>query len=121
MASVSEPSSSPFLCTENSVFSPVSIGTNNLIRSGAKIAASVKDILEELNIERRTEIEKAKKIIPASPAEVNLLKILSHEPLHIDKIIKLSKLETSTASSTLSLMEMKGMVKNIGGQNYITL
>jgi len=104
-----------------SVFSPVSIGTNNLIRSGAKIAASVKDILEELNIERRTEIEKAKKIIPASPAEVNLLKILSHEPLHIDKIIKLSKLETSTASSTLSLMEMKGMVKNIGGQNYITL
>jgi DNA processing protein len=104
-----------------SVFSPVSLGTNNLIRMGAKMAASVKDILEELNIERRTEIEKVKKIIPGNPAEENILKILSHEPLHIDKIIKLSKLETSTASSALSLMEMKGMVKNIGGQNYILL
>lgn len=104
-----------------SVFSPVSLGTNNLIRSGAKIAASVKDILEELNIDRRTEIEKVKKIIPGSPAEEIILKILSHEPLHIDKIIKLSKLETSAASSTLSLMEMKGMVKNMGGQNYILL
>ena len=104
-----------------SVFSPVSIGTNNLIRSGAKIATSVKDILEELNIERRTEIEKVKKIIPENPTEVSILKILSHEPLHIDKIIKLSKLETSAASSALSLMEMKGIVKNIGGQNYIVL
>jgi DNA processing protein len=104
-----------------SVFSPVSLGTNNLIRSGAKVAASVKDILEELNMERRIEIEKVKKIIPASPAEESLLKILSHEPLHIDKIIKLSKLETSAASSTLTLMEMKGMIKNIGGQNYIIL
>ena len=104
-----------------SVFSPVSIGTNNLIRSGAKIAASVKDILEELRIEERQIQEQVKKIVPASIEEEKILKILTPEPLHIDKIIKLSKLETSVASSILSLMEMKGMIKNIGGQNYIIL
>jgi DNA processing protein len=104
-----------------SVFSPVSLGTNNLIRMGAKMAAGVKDILEELHVEARQIQEQVKKIIPASPEEEKMLKILTHEPLHIDKIIKLSKLETSVASSTLSLMEMKGMVKNIGGQNYIII
>jgi DNA processing protein len=77
--------------------------------------------LEELQIEEKQAQEQVKKIIPASPEEEKILKILSHEPTNIDKIIKLSKLETSAASSTLSIMEMKGMVKNIGGQNYITL
>jgi DNA processing protein len=104
-----------------SIFSPQSEGTNDLIKSGAKLAASAKDILEELKIEERAETEKVKKIIPASPEEEKILKILSPDPLHIDNITKLSKLETNVVSSTLSLMEMKGMVKNIGGQNYIIL
>lgn len=103
------------------IFSPQSEGTNKLIQAGAKLAASAKDILEELKIEERKTAEEVKKIIPASKDEEKILKILSHEPTHIDNIIKLAKLETNVASSTLSIMEMKGIVKNIGGQNYILL
>lgn len=104
-----------------SIFSPVSEGTNQLIKSGAKLVSGAKDILEELNIEKIKEAEKVKKVIPDSPEEEKILKILSSEPLHIDKIIKLSKMETGTASSTIAVMEMKGMLKNMGGQNYILL
>jgi len=104
-----------------SIFSPASEGTNQLIKSGAKLVSSAKDILEELNIEKIKEAEKIKKVIPDSPDEEKILKILSNEPLHIDKIIKLSRLKTSTASSTVAIMEMKGMIKNMGGQNYIVL
>lgn len=103
------------------IFSPQSEGTNNLIKSGAKLAASAKDILEELKIEERKTAEAVKKIIPASKEEEKILKILSHEPIHIDNIIRQAKLETNMASSALSIMEMKGMVKNIGGQNYIKM
>lgn len=102
-----------------SIFSPASVGTNQLIKNGAKIVNSVNDILEELNLEKfRTEKE-IKEIIPNSKEEENILKFLSHEPVHIDRIIKLSKMNTSSASSTLIILEMKGVIKDIGGQNYI--
>lgn len=104
-----------------SIFSPQSEGTNKLIKSGAKLAASIADILEELNIEKRTAEENVKKIIPATPEEEKIMKNLSPEPIHIDRLIKITKLEASAVSGTLAVMEMKGMIRNIGGQNYILL
>jgi DNA processing protein len=104
-----------------SVFSPASAGTHQLIKSGAKLVASAADILEELNLEKIKNIETAKLTLPATPEEKILLNSLSAQPTHIDTIIKNSKLETSAVSATLSLMEMKGMVKNMGGQNYIII
>lgn len=104
-----------------SIFSPSSEGTNELIKSGAKLVTSVKDILEELRLEKRREIEKIKEIIPASEEEKIILEKLGPEPVHIDNLVKLTKLKTATASSALAMMEMKGMVKDIGGQNYIII
>jgi DNA processing protein len=104
-----------------SIFSPSSEGVNNLIKSGAKMATGVKDILEELKIEEHLQKEEARQIIPDTPEEEKILKILSHEPVHIDNVIKMAKLEPSVISATLVMLEMKGFVKNIGGQNYISL
>jgi len=103
------------------IFSPASQGTNDLIKRGAKIVTSVTDILEELHIEKFQEEQRIKEIIPASQEEESILKIISHEPTHIDRIIKLSKINTSVASSTLAILEMKGIIKDMGGQNYILL
>ncbi len=102
-----------------SIFSPQSAGTNELIRKGAKIVTGVKDILEELNLEEAATSAPAAPKIPENKTEEVLLKILSSHPLHIDNLAKMSKLETSACSSALALMEIKGWIKNIGGQNYI--
>jgi len=104
-----------------SIFSPQSIGTNALIKKGAKVVTSVKDILEEFDLGRTEEKMTAIVKIPDSKEEEILLKILSADPLHIDNISKLSKLETATVSGTLAMMEIKGWAKNIGGQNYIII
>lgn len=103
------------------IFSESSQGTNKLIKSGAKLVTSVQDILGELNLEKRVEIEKARKIIPDSPEEEMILKNLGSEAVHIDKLIKLTRLKTASILSTLAMMEMKGMIKDIGGQNYIII
>jgi DNA processing protein len=104
-----------------SIFSPQSFGTNELIKRGAKVVTSVKDILEELDLATGREKAPVLAKIPDTAEEKILLKILSVDPLHIDKISKLAKLDTSVVSSSLAMMEIKGWVKNIGGQNYILL
>ena len=103
------------------IFSANSQGPNSLIKSGAKLVTSANDILEELNLQNTKISEKVRKIIPDSKEEALVLKILSQEPTHIDRILKLTKLGINVASSTLSIMEIKGMVKDMGGKNYIAL
>jgi len=106
-------------CLPGSIFSPNSVGPNNLIKMGARPVTSYADILETLNLAMAGEFIENLSICPDTAEEEIILKILTHEPLHIDKIIEESKLEPSIINSNLTLMEMKGKVKNIGGMHYI--
>ncbi len=103
------------------LYNQQSIGTNKLIQKGAKLVTSHHDILEELNLQEVKNYVANQKILPETAEEKNILKFLSPEPMHIDQIIKNSQMPTAQVTSTLSLMEMKGLIKNLGGQNYILL
>ena len=101
-----------------SILSPASQGTNHLIQEGAKLVRSYTDILEELNLMAVAQQIEMKEMIPPSDTESLLLKQLSAEPTHIDEVCRLSGLPISTVSSTLAIMELKGMVKQVGAMNY---
>lgn len=102
-----------------SIFNPTSAGPNKLIKIGAKAVTSVHDILETLNLVQAANFTQNKKILPSSPEEEKILINLSAEPTHVDKIIAASGLDTAKVGAILTLMEMKGMVKNLGGMNYV--
>ncbi len=102
-----------------SIYSPASIGPNNLIKMGAKPVTKATDILETLNLTQVTNFIQSQKIVPESQEEAKLLQFLSFEPVHIDKLIALSGLDVQKTNSTLTIMEMKGKVKNLGGMNYV--
>jgi len=101
------------------IHSPTAIGPNNLIKMGARPATSAEDILESLDLTEVKNFMENKAIIPESDEEERILDILTKEPMHIDKIIKKSNLEPQAVTSTLSLMEMKGKVRNLGAMNYV--
>lgn len=101
-----------------SVLSPASRGTNYLIQEGAKLVRSYKDILEELNLMTVARQMELREVIPASDTESVLLKNLSAEPTHIDEVCRNSGLPIATVSSTLAMMELKGMVKQLGPMSY---
>lgn len=101
-----------------SIYSPGSVGTNNLIKSGAKAITKYEEILEELGLTKDKECINNKSIVPASPEEKTILSLLSTEPLHIDAIAQKAKNSAKKISSALTLMEIKGMVKNLGNGNY---
>jgi DNA processing protein len=101
------------------IYSPTSFSPNNLIKMGAKLVANIQDILEELNLASLAKQIEVKEIIPDTREEALILELLSREPIHIDKIVIETKLDTATVCSTLTLMEMKGKAKNLGGMMYV--
>ena len=91
----------------------------DLIKMGAKLVSNVKDILEELNLESRVKKYESRKILPESPEEEKLLVLIQDEAKHLDQLVRESGLETGQVASIMSLMEIKGKVKNLGGMVYI--
>ncbi len=102
------------------VNSPKSLGTNRLIQEGAaKLVISVEDVLEELNltlVERHQEVRMA---VPEDEREYQILGCISTEPIHVDEIGQRTGLPIAEVTSTLAMMELKGMVRHVGGMNYV--
>ncbi len=107
-------------CVPGSIFSPLSRGTNMLIQDGAKLVLSFKDILEELNLTAVTHQMEMRSILqPEDDNEALLLNKINYEPVHIDDIQRSSQLPTPVVSSALTMMELKGLVKQVGGMHYV--
>lgn len=98
------------------IYSQNSVGTNQLIKLGAKPVTKAEDILDALNLELA--LEQKREIKPASKEEKIILEILAAGPVHIDEIIKKTKLDSPIVSSTLTMMEITGKVRHIGNGNY---
>ncbi|OGY41826.1 MAG: DNA protecting protein DprA [Candidatus Buchananbacteria bacterium RBG_13_36_9] len=104
-----------------SLFNKNSLGTHKLIQKGAKLITGYQDILDELNLKEVKNFVANQQVLPDTAEEKLIMQNLSHDPIHVDQIIKNTQLPASLISGCLSLMEMKGMIKNLGGQNYILL
>lgn len=102
-----------------SIFLKTCAGTNKLIQSGAKPVLGVNDILEELNLTLVTEHKQMRLALPADETEAKLLACLSDSPVHVDEMSAQTGLPISQITGTLALMELKGMVRQMGGMNYI--
>ncbi|RLC64568.1 MAG: DNA-protecting protein DprA, partial [Chloroflexi bacterium] len=94
-------------------------GTNALIQDGAKLVLQPEDILEELNLTMVVEQAEARQVLPTDETEAALLTCLSSEPTHVDELRQQVDLPISQVTSTLALMELKGMVRQVGGMQYI--
>ncbi len=99
-----------------SIYSSNSHGSHILIKKGAKLVENTNDILKELNLPKID--RKNDKIIGKNKEETMILSILKEEALHIDKIIKQTKIPARKVASTLAILEIEGKVKNLGGNIY---
>ncbi len=100
------------------ITSPMSAAPLFLIKNGAKMLTDVSDIFEDLDLQFVVDRQKVERVLPATTEEEIILRILANEPLHLDEIGRITKLQTSSVSATLTVMEIKGIVKNIGNGVY---
>jgi DNA processing protein len=100
------------------VYGPQSKGTNRLISNGAKALLQPSDVLEALDLTRNVERREIRRAVPSDATEAALLELLSAEPKHVDDIRAQLELPIEKISAALTMMELKGMVRQMGGMNY---
>jgi DNA processing protein len=112
------------------VDSPTSRGCHALIRDGAILVESARDVVEGLGplsepIElpasseetARGTVEDAR-VMALNARERSILEMVGSSPRHIDEIVAETQLAPSIVSSTLLTLEIRGLVQQLAGQRY---
>jgi DNA processing protein len=103
------------------ISSPVSRGTNSLIKQGALLVGTAGDVLKELHIskERTARVTLDQRLPPLTPDEAFVLKAVTDEPKHIDAIMAESIGAPGKLSGVLITLELKGLVKQLPGKYFV--
>jgi DNA processing protein len=103
------------------IMAPQSKGCNRLIANGARPMLKAEDVLEALDLTRNIERREIRRAVPSDATEAALLEMLDLEPLHVDDIRAQSGLPIEKITSALTMMELKGMVRQVGKMNYVAI
>ena len=101
------------------ILSETSSGTNWLIQQGAKLVTDVSDILDELSIVVLGDQLPLESVSVDNEIEKKLIDVIAAEPSHIDDVTRATGLASSLVASTLSLLELKGLVRQTGPMQYV--
>jgi DNA processing protein len=112
------------------VTQPPSFAPNHLIKQGAKLVTGWEDVVEELPTAVRAELFPVEATTAAeraslfeqdlSPAQRTLFGLLTtDEAKHVDELVELSGLNSSEVLPALFELEMKGIVRQMPGKNFV--
>jgi DNA processing protein len=105
-----------------SITNPMSVAPISLMKDGAKIVTSAKDILDEFGIMYGTlnshEGNNRKGMKATSPIEQAIFSILAGGGIHIDQLIRKLEKKPEDVLPTITLMEIQGKIKNSGNMTY---
>ncbi len=91
-------------------------GTNKIIQRGAKMILEPNDILGLYNLK---DVKKSLTHHKLNRIEKQIINILSKEHLGIEKIHQSCKIDIESLNATLSLLELKGLIKQQGSYYFV--
>jgi len=100
---------------------PSASGSNRLIQQGAKLVASASDILDDLHALFPEPAPKKLAPTTLSLDEQTILDALEVSEISLDDLVGKTGLPTPKVSSTLLALEMKRLVKQLPGQQFLKL
>lgn len=98
---------------------PQSAGPLNLIKMGALPVTCADDVTLALGLVPPKSVPVSEEGIKMTSEEKTVYNVLSHKPEHIDKIVSCANLNIAQVNSSLTILEIKGLVKNLGGNLFV--
>jgi DNA processing protein len=103
------------------IHAPQSAGTNHLIQEGARPLLTPQDILSALELTCVEEKIESRRSLPADPTESRIITEMGLEPVHADELSARLDLPIESVSASLTVMELKGLVRQVGGMSYVAV
>jgi DNA processing protein len=98
-----------------------SVGSHNLIRDGATLIRGIDDVLDELGpltrpvqTDTREEVRTPRELT-LNDQERQVVNLIGSEPSHLDEILRATNLDPSRVLATLTVLEMKRLVRRLPG------
>lgn len=101
------------MAVPGSVESPMSLGPHRLINQGAALVTTADDVLQIMGWDTETVTEEL------SPEETLIYDVLDATPVHIDHVIRETKMEAAVVISTMVVLELKALAIQLPGQHYV--
>lgn len=110
-------------CIAHGIEEKEGIGTNRLIKNGAKLVTCVDDILKELKINSEKNVnnkqEKTIEIVNIPEEYTEVYKSITKEPISIDEICKKTKLKINEVNYKLTMLELEGYIEKLPGNFFV--
>ncbi|OEG00389.1 DNA protecting protein DprA [Vulcanibacillus modesticaldus] len=105
------------------ITSQKSLGTNSLIKQGAKLIQSIEDVIEEFTYIHKEKFqkneEKLETLNSLNNSEQMVYLIVQSTPIHIDEIYDQVSMDLSNLYESLLSLQLKGVIKQLSGGLYV--
>ena len=110
----------PVFCIPNQIGVKTGVGTNNLIKVGAKLVTNINEILAEIG---ESTIEEAEEKIEEKPEKVAkiegkykpIYEVLKNGPIEVNELAKKLEQNIVQINQSLTLMEIEGLIETLPG------
>lgn len=105
------------------ITSSLSKGTNNLIFQGARLARTAVDIIEELGVTPKPAAAEGSAVPELTAAEKKVYSCFAEGTgsIHIDELVRRSRLTAQEVTAILMMLELKGLVRQLPGKMFFRL
>ncbi len=98
-----------------------SLGTNRLIKEGAKLVQDPEDILHELESKIHIRKYEQKNLPEMDEKEKDIYRFLTEVPIHIDQLANKTQRSTAEVLSVMLTLELMGIVKQLSGKMFMRM
>lgn len=107
----------PVFAVPGNINSPLSAGTNNLIKAGATPLTTMADLETVLGLK----LKEQRQPLAANAAEASLIDLLSAGVTAGDALLRESGLDTAICNQTLTMLEITGKIRALGNNQWALL
>ena len=95
------------------ITSPMSAGCNKLIEQGAQPIIDIEAFIEQIMPSKAS--DKQQMLLAQTPEEKTILDLMNSGIKDGEELHKMSKLDSSTYSMTMTMLELRGVIRPLGG------